>query len=137
MNSIEREMRQPFFSEKYGISASVSAQTARKVRIPSSTSSPSASSRLQSCFACALALADFISTKSIVFLSFRTGPKRTLGPGPLRNLQAPEARSPPLDSTLTPSGLTSCIALQPCSISAKLCHFRITGAAPSQSSCMF
>ena len=39
---------------------------------------------------CALALADIISTKSKVFLSFRTGPKRTLGPGPLRNLQAPE-----------------------------------------------
>ena len=39
---------------------------------------------------CALTLADLESTKSIVFLSFRTGPKRTLGPGPLRNLQAPE-----------------------------------------------
>ncbi|MBQ1622016.1 MAG: hypothetical protein II093_06125, partial [Selenomonas sp.] len=37
----------------------------------------------QACFAhflCALALADLGSTKSKVFLSFRTGPKRTLGP---------------------------------------------------------
>ena len=50
-------------------------------------------------FACALTLADDGSCRSDAFLSFRTGPKRTLGPGPLRNLQAPEARSPPLDST--------------------------------------
>ena len=62
---------------------------------------------------CALTLADFISTKSKVFLSFRTGPKRTLGPGPLRNLPAPEDEeggpSPPLDSTLPRNVRTSAI----------------------------
>ena len=41
---------------------------------------------------CALTLADDGSCRSDVFLSFRTGPKRTLGPGPLRNLQAPKER---------------------------------------------
>ena len=55
-------------------------------------SSPSASSRLQAHSVCALTLADCISTKSIVFLSFRTGPERTLGPGPLWTFPAPKER---------------------------------------------
>ena len=56
----------------------------------------------------------------------RVGPSLDL-PGPRGEEGAP---SPPLDSTLTPSGITSCMIRKRCSISAKLCHFRITGAAP-------
>ena len=55
--------------------------------------------------ACALTLADLISTKSKVFLSFRTGHKRT-GRGPLVNhpgqRRGGEDSSSPLDSTLPP-----------------------------------
>jgi len=56
-------------------------------------------------FVCALTLADFISTKSIVFLSFRTGHKRT-GRGPLVNHPGQRKgggdSSSPLDSSLSP-----------------------------------
>ena len=45
--------------------------------------------RLYGCFFCALTLADLDSCKSFVFLSFRTGPERTLGPGPLWTYPAP------------------------------------------------
>ena len=43
-------------------------------------------------FACALALADNGSCRSDAFLSFRTGPERTLGPGPLWTFPAPKER---------------------------------------------
>ena len=41
---------------------------------------------------CALTLADLGSCRSLVFLSFRTGPERTLGPGPLWTFPAPKER---------------------------------------------
>ena len=97
-------------------------------------SSPSASSRLQSRFACALTLADLESTKSKVFLSFRTGPERTLGPGPLWTFPAPKEREerlpllwkPPLPPRVQPHVWIGSVVQWGLSV----CHSRITGAAP-------
>ena len=52
--------------------------------------------------ACALTLADFGSCRSDAFLSFRTGPERTLGPGPLWTFPAPEAKKERLLRLWTP-----------------------------------
>ena len=49
----------------------------------------------------------------------------TGGPGPLANLPAPKALSPPLESTPA-SGTTSPLIRKRCSSLAKRCHFRIT-----------
>ena len=48
---------------------------------------------------CALTLAGMNRPSRLFFCPSGQGPKRTLGSGPLWTFPAPEARSPPLDST--------------------------------------
>ena len=90
-------------------------------------SSPSASSRMQSRFACARTLADLESTKSIVFFACAAGGQEASGAG-LLSITAPKgeggAPPPPLETTSTPSGSTSCITLKLRSMGAKRVSYK-------------
>ena len=74
------------------------------------------------------------STKSIVFFACAAGGQEDPQAGPSCQSPGPKgeggAPPPPLDSTSTPSGTSSCIILKLRSMGAKQCHTRITGAVP-------
>ena len=76
---------------------------------------------------CALALADDGSCRSIIFFACAAGGQEDPQAGPSCQSPGPRgeegAPSPPLDSTLTPSGITSCIDRKRCSMGAKRVSF--------------